>query len=354
MDNIRIKAGKKAYEMIKDGGFHFDLITSYFGPAAGPRWLISAGFDLTLLGENVLGGEKTVTLAGSSAGAWRFAAWVQPEAEKSYRSLLDAYINLNYDGEDTPETILASMAGVMDTYLEDDALSFALANKRYRLAIITARVRNLLATRSHLIRKMGMGLAFLANAVARKWLYLFAERVVFYNGPKPPAFCLADDFRGVYVPLTEINFKHALLASGAIPLVVDSVNDIYGAPRGRYVDGGLMDYHLTHDYSAKDELTLFFHHQERIIPGWLDQKLKNRVTSGGVLDKVLMICPREGLIARLPDGKVPDRNDYVTYLDNPRQRRSNWLRAVEITAPLGEEFLEMVASNRLGQVVERL
>lgn len=354
MDNIRIKAGKKAYKIIKDGGFNFDLVASYFGPAAGPRWLVAAGFDLALLRGNVLGGKKTVTLIGSSAGAWRFAAWVQPEAEKGYRSLLDAYLNLNYDGKDTPKTILASMAGALDAYLEDDALSFALANKRYRLAVITARVRNLLAARSQTIRKLGLGLAFLANALDRKWLYLFAERVVFYNAPTPPPFCLAADFRGVYAPLTETNFKHALLASGAIPLVVECIDDIYGAPRGRYVDGGLLDYHLTHDYAAKDELTLFFHHQERITPGWLDQQLKSRRTSGDVLDRVLMVYPREELIARLPDGKAPDRNDYVTYLNDPRQRRRNWLRALEITAPLGEEFLEMVASKRLRQVVEPL
>lgn len=354
MGNIRVKAGKKAYQIIKDGGFDFDLVTTYFGPAAGPRWLVAAGFDLSLLNSGLLGRVKPVTLIGSSAGAWRFAAWVQPEADMSYRRFMESYIAIGYDRTDTPRTIQAAMIALVDRYVEDDALSFALSDKRYRLAIITCRVKNLAAADSLLMRKLGIGLAFLANALSREWLYFFAERVVFYNGPKPPPFCLACDFRGLHVPLTEINFKSALLASGAIPLVVEGIVDIYGAPRGRYVDGGLLDYHLTHDYSPAGGLTLFFHHQERIIPGWLDQKLKNRSVAANILDNVLMVFPKEELVARLPDGKIPDRNDFLTYLGKQEERKANWLKAVDLTADLGEEFLELVASNRLRQLVEPL
>lgn len=354
MGDIRVMAGKKAYEIIKDGGFNFDLITSYFGPAAGPRWLVAAGFDLSLLNSGLMGRVKPVTLIGSSAGAWRFAAWVQPEAEKCYRTLMKSYIDIGYDRHDTPRTILDSMIGLVDSYVEDDALSFALADKRYRLAIITARMKNLAAASGHLTRKLGIGLAFLANAISREWLYHFAQRVIFYSGPKPPFFCLNKDFRGVHVPLTEQNFKAALLASGAIPLVVEGIADIYGAPRGRYQDGGLVDYHLTHNYAPNGELTLFFHHQERIIPGWLDQKLKKRRVEGSILDNVLMVFPTEEIIARMPDGKVPDRTDFITYLGNPEPRKRNWLKAVELTSTLGEEFLELVAGNRLSRVVEPL
>ena len=39
MSRIRIKAGKKIYQIIKDGGFNFDSVSTYFGPAVGPRWL---------------------------------------------------------------------------------------------------------------------------------------------------------------------------------------------------------------------------------------------------------------------------------------------------------------------------
>jgi len=43
MSRLRVKAGKKAYGIIKDGGFSFDLVSAYFGAAVGPRCLSPAG-----------------------------------------------------------------------------------------------------------------------------------------------------------------------------------------------------------------------------------------------------------------------------------------------------------------------
>ena len=54
-ENIRVRAGKRAYELIRAGGFSPDRIATYFGPAGGPRWLVASGFDLTLLREGLLG-----------------------------------------------------------------------------------------------------------------------------------------------------------------------------------------------------------------------------------------------------------------------------------------------------------
>ena len=92
MKTICIKAGKRAYEIVRDGGFNLDRVTTYFGPATGPRWLVTSGFDLTLLTGGLLGSIKSTHLVGSSAGAMRFAAWFQPEPEKSYRALMESYI----------------------------------------------------------------------------------------------------------------------------------------------------------------------------------------------------------------------------------------------------------------------
>ena len=87
MYSIRIKAGKQVYAAIRDGGFSLDRVSTYFAPATGPRWLVASGFDLTLLKAEVLGRSGPVLLAGSSTGACRLAAWLQPEAEKSYLAL---------------------------------------------------------------------------------------------------------------------------------------------------------------------------------------------------------------------------------------------------------------------------
>ena len=145
------------------------------------------------------------------------------------------------------------------------------------------------------------------------------------------------------------------MASGAIPMVVAGVHDIYGAPRGVYRDGGLIDYHLTHQFAAKEnDIVLFFHHQERIIPGWLDKKLVRRVPDTEALNNVLMIFPSQSFVEKLPGEKIPDRTDFLTYIDDDRTRIQNWRKAVELAAPLGEEFLELVASGKIKEVVERL
>jgi len=355
MSRLRIKAGQRAYEIIKDGGLNYDSISAYFGPAAGPRWLVASGFDTTLFNNEILGRHRRLYLIGSSAGAWRFAAWLQPEAAACYQKLLESYINISYTRKDTPKTILEKFKKLVNLYLEDDALSFALAHKKYRLVIITARARHLVALEQIWLQKTGLIAAYLFNLFSRNNIYRFADRVVFYSGAKPPDFCFRPQFRGSFVQLNETNFKYAVMASGAIPLVVHGVHDIYGAPRGVYRDGGLVDYHLTHQFAAKEtDIVLFFHHQERIVPGWLDKNLKRRMPDAETLSNVLMVFPSQSFIERLPDGKVPDRDDFLTYLDDSKTRIKNWQKAVELSAPLGEDFLELVESGKIKDVVEKL
>jgi hypothetical protein len=179
--------------------------------------------------------------------------------------------------------------------------------------------------------------------------------VIFYSGYLPPQFCLEDDFNGDAIPLGEPNFKVAVMASGAIPLVVAGVKNIYGAPNGIYRDGGLMDYHLNQRYAEKKEdVVLLFHHQGRIIPGWLDKKLKYRESGSEYLENVLMISPTEEFIQKLPGGKIPDRDDFKIFVNDPSTRIKNWWRAVELSSPLGEQFLELVESKKIRDVVQEM
>jgi len=268
---------------------------------------------------------------------------------------MDAYIETVYGRKDTPETVLRSLNAIINAYIEDDALPFALAHKRYRLVVLTSLVRNLAASERRWVQKAGFLLSFLANAVHPSLIHRFAERIVFYYGPHPPDFCLRKGFRGRFFALSEVNFKSAVVASGAIPLAVSGVRDIFSAPYGIYRDGGLIDYHINQDYSTRDRgLTLFFHHQERIIPGWMDKRLKKRRPPEAFLESVLMVYPAEEFVAKLPGGRIPDRGDFRTFVDDPATRIANWRQSVELAAPLGEEFLELVASGRLKDVVEKL
>ncbi|HEX7416354.1 MAG TPA: hypothetical protein VF305_04145 [Smithellaceae bacterium] len=57
---------------------------------------------------------------------------------------------------------------------------------------------------------------------------------------------------------------------------------------------------------------------------------------------------------KLPGGKVPERADFLAYLDDQEIRITNWHKAVELSAPLGEDFIELVAGGKIKDVVEKL
>jgi hypothetical protein len=153
--------------------------------------------------------------------------------------------------------------------------------------------------------------------------------------------------------LNVANFKSAVLASGTIPLVIGGVRNIYGAPAGIYRDGGIFQYHFNQQYPSKDgDLVLFFHHQEQLVPGWLDKKLKYRRVPESHLENAVMVFPTEDFVSRLPAGKVPDRDDVTEFLDKPDVRKKRWRKAVELSSGLGEQFVELVESGRIKEVLE--
>ncbi len=355
IDDLIIRAGRHILGMIRDGGFDWRRIGVYYGSACGPRWLVNSGFDLTLLEKGCLGQGRSVLLVGASSGAWRLAAWTQPEPAESYRTLREAYIEAVYRRGETPLSIRQALSGIIDRYLEQDALPFAIANRTYRLAVITARARHLAASERSWLQKAGLALCFAGNFLHQQAIHRFFERVVFYTGPKPPGFCLQDSFQGRFLPFSPYNFKPAVLASGAIPLAVAGVRDIFGAPRGVYRDGGLVDYHINQRYTnSANDITLFFHHQEHSRPTWMDKNVQSRHTPHEFLGNVLMLHPSPSFVAGLPDGKIPDRTDLVTYADDQRTRIKNWRRAVEQSAHLGESFLELVESGQIRHAVQPL
>ena len=348
IDNLIVKAGKNALAVIRDGDFDWNRVTTYYGPASGPRWLIASGFDLSLIQENCLGKNHPILLVGASSGAWRLASWTLPEAMKSYMELRHAYIETYYKRGMSPQEVRETLRKVINHYIEDEAVPFALRNRQYRLAVITARARNIMAAETPLILKTGLGLCFLSNAICAASIRSYFERIVFYSGPKPPPFCLRKTFRGRYIPLQADNMKHAILASGAIPLAVAGIRDIFGAPNGIYRDGGMVDYHINESFTNNPQaITLFFSHQRQSQPTWMDRGLKYRHSPDTFMDNVLMVYPTSAFIASLPNGKVPDRDDFLTYADQQGTRIRKWWEAVEKSKHLGEEFLELIASGRI-------
>ena len=175
---------------------------------------------------------------------------------------------------------------------------------------------------------------------------------MFFAAATPPSF-LRNSFRGRGVALNRENLRHAALATGSLPYIIAGVRDIPAAPPGTYRDGGLADYQLNQDYCPGEEgITLFFHHQERIVPGWFDKILPWRKPPRGALDRVLHIFPGSEFVRLLPDARIPDRTDFTLFADDPEERIRRWDRVSELSAVLGEEFLEAVESGRIREKVQ--
>ncbi len=189
--------------------------------------------------------------------------------------------------------------------------------------------------------------AALLNAVSTWGMDLFFERVVFYSGPEQPHF-VQDSFKGKSYRLSSDNVRMVALATGSLPYIVSGVHDIPNARQGVYRDGGLTDYQLNANYCPGDDgIILFFHYQERIIPGWFDKKLWWKKAPGGSLDRVVQVYPGTDFVQLLPDGRLPDRNDFSAYVDNPQERIRRWDTVAQLSDILGEQFMEAVESGKI-------
>ena len=117
-----------------------------------------------------------------------------------------------------------------------------------------------------------------------------------------------------------------------------------------------MDYQLNADYRPGAEgYTLFFHYQERIVPGWFDKKLSWRKPVRSSLEPDNTGVFR-ALILSLSSlaGRIPDRDDFTTFLNDPAERIRRWDKASELSDILWQEFADAVESQRIRDLVEPL
>jgi hypothetical protein len=84
---------------------------------------------------------------------------------------------------------------------------------------------------------------------------------------------------------------------------------------------------------------LYPHFTDRIVPGWLDKALPWRRARGEWLDNVVLVSPSRDYLAKLPYGKLPDRNDFRRFVSDYGGRLAYWKKAFAESARLGDEFL---------------
>jgi len=318
--------------------------------AGGPKGLILGPLDRFLFGRWLPQSAQPVHLVGASIGAWRMATACLDHPVAGFERLERDYIGQHYElppgqKRPTPDQISETFGQRLRQFYSGH-IDQLLRHPRYRLHIVTSRGRHVLSRDGGWRMPVGYLSAFVANAVHRRALGSWLERVVFSSpGPGASEHAVplpfdAADFRTRQVPLREDNFMDALQASCSIPFVLRPVHDIAGAPPGAYWDGGITDYHLHLRYRspADSPIVLYPHFQRSVVPGWLDKAWRHRHRASPALDHMLLLAPDPAWVARLPSGKLPDRQDFTRYGADLAGRMTAWNAATAASVQLADEF----------------
>lgn len=346
---LTIRAGSRALEHLRRNGLAPDDIACIPAAAGGPKGLALIPFDRWLFGEWLPRGTKMPTLVGASIGAWRMSAAAQADPLAALDRLADCYVHRQrYPLGVTPREVAERIVGLAESVAQPWQ-----PRADVPLRVIVSRAVGPLAgkrSRGAFARVAG------ANVLSRGRLARHFKRDVFASGPASPLDALWQDrFATGQHALDASNCVAALTASGSIPLICDPVEQIPGLPHANYWDGGLIDYHIHLPYPQLHGITLYPHFVEGVIPGWLDKFVPWRRQGfgkgGDWLSSMLLIAPSPALLARLPNGKLPDRNDFYRYGTDHAAREAAWRRAMGECERIAEAFARWLEAPDLSRVL---
>jgi hypothetical protein len=328
---VSFRAGPGAIAHVQQHGLAPADIACIPAAAGGPKGLALLPLDRLLYREWLRAPGLSIELMGASVGAWRMAALAQPDPLAALDRLQHAYVrDQNYAEKPGPQDVAEAITRIALAVLDGQALE---VREGVSLTVITSRARGPLHGRES---KLAFARATLSNALSRERLATYLERVLFVAGrPGFPAQPF-DEFGLVRVPIDGRNGDAALQASGTIPLLCSPVRDIPGAPAGYYWDGALVDYHLLLPYpqltraGQRHRIVFYPHFNDYVTPGWLDKHLPWRKAPRAHpwLEDMLLVAPSPAFLARLPNGKLPDRQDFYRYGQDHAARIRAWERAI--------------------------
>jgi hypothetical protein len=344
---LQIHAGPVALAHIQANGLKPQDISVVPGAAGGPKGLILGPIDRYLFDQWLPRSNQPIDLVGASIGAWRMATACLPDPRAELLALEEAYVHQDYQlapGQHRPtaQQVSEDFSANLHRFY-DKRIHKVLQHPRYRLHVMTSRGRGILHRDTALRTAMGYAGAYLTNAIHRRAMGFWLERVVFSSAflghPQPLPF-RTQDYPTKQLALSEENFLDAVQASCSIPFVLKAVHDIDGAPRGAYWDGGITDYHLHLDYRAAKGLTLYPHFQKNLVPGWLDKQRSRRHAATPYLDTAIVLSPNPEWVKTLPNAKLPDRTDFMTYSRDLATRVKIWQTAIAESGRLADELAE--------------
>ena len=183
-----VKAGPGILPLIRDEGLKPERVHVIAGPAGGPKWFVSVGFDKTLIKYKFLekSSFKRVILAGSSAGAWRCLAMACKDPLERVQKLRLAYSRNVFTAQDNPSSISAKIKNNVESFINDDDVRHILNHPRFDLVIHVVRSKNIAASRNVKIQGLAIILSAALNLVNSKYMGLFYDKTVFYTGSHLP------------------------------------------------------------------------------------------------------------------------------------------------------------------------
>ncbi|SHM44027.1 hypothetical protein [Phytopseudomonas punonensis] len=344
---LTLKAGHRALARIRERGLQPADVGTLPGAAGGPKALGIQGLDIALFGDWLARAPRERSLIGASIGSWRFASACLPEPAQALQRLGELYTGMRFAKGVSILDVTQRCVQMLDELLQHQDAA-VLDNPHYRLNIMVVKSHGRLAADDR--RSLGIGLSSVigSNLLGRPRLARHFERVILHDARMAPPLHPLTDFPSRCLPLDVGNLRHALLASGSIPFVMQGVRDIPGVGPGTYRDGGLLDYHLDLPYSG-DDIVLYPHFTDRIIPGWFDKGMPWRRGDATRLQDVLLLAPSRDYLARLPYGKLPDRKDFSRFIGDDTGRERYWRQAMEESRRMGDEFLELAEKGRLSE-----
>lgn len=351
MSALILKAGPTAMALIRKEGLHADLFSHFGAAAGGPKWLVLRHLDEAMFG-GWLGGRSTVMHAvGSSIGAWRLACLAQSDVPAALARFEQAYIHQTYSERPDAAEVSREAERILAALLGESGLQQILEHPWLKLNVIACHCEGLLASERPVLQQLGLFRIVLANLLSRRRYARHLGRAVFHV-PEAAVRYAQDGFQTQYLPVDEQGLLAALRATAAIPLVLRGEPAFGGALPGMYRDGGLVDYHMDLPLEAPKGLMLLPHFFERVVTGWFDKFMRWRKPR--CLDRTLLIAPSADMLARLPNGKVPDRRDFKYYAGDDSRRIADWRRAVAETERMAEEWQHGLASGALIDRIELL
>ncbi len=368
MSSLRFYAGPAARSYIEQHGLRPQDVGIIPAAAGGPKGLILGPLDRFIFGHWLARSAQPVHLVGASIGAWRMATACLDRPLAALERLERDYIAQHHElppgqKRHSPDQISAGFGADLRRFF-GGRIDEVLRHPRYRLHLVASRGRHVLAQDGRWRTPLGYLGAFAANAVHRKALGAWLERVVFSSRDRDmgsdgatsdkatPLPFSTQDLRTRQVALHGDNFMDALQASCSIPFMLRPVQGIAGAPPGAYWDGGITDYHLHLRYhpAAASPIVLYPHFQKNVVPGWLDKAWKRRHRSSPALDHMLVIAPDPAWAQTLPNGRLPDRTDFARYGQDIAARMKVWSAATAAAVQLADEFDDWLQRPDLSRI----